>query len=136
MEVVLCAHGDRLETWLLPMQPVDARNIVDRVHLARGNQRRCVRREVARQQRRNQHAVLVHEIADLVGEVVAPDHQDELYAVLVDQLFHTRQCQIGLEVAVEGDEIDHEAAHADLDAACGIDAVAPDEAAIEAGLRP
>ena len=136
VQVVLRAHGDGPDAGLLTREPVDPRHVVDGMHLAGCEERRRVGRQVARQQRRHQHAVLVDDVADVLGEVVAADHENELYAILVDQLLDPGQGAVGLEPGVVRHQVDHEAAHADLDAAGGVDPVAPDQAAVVARLGP
>ncbi len=106
------------------------------MHLAGGDERRHVRREVGGQQAGHQHAAGADDVAHLGGQVVAAIHEDELDIVLVDERADALEHAVRLIAGVVGDDLHHMPAHADLDAAHGIDAVAPDHAAEQAGFGP
>ena len=106
------------------------------MHFTRRNERRRIGRQVTRQKRCDQHTVLIDNAADLFGEIVATNHKDEFHVVFVDKLLDACERKLGLKFCVERHEVDHIAPHADLDAACGVDAIPPDQAAIKTRLCP
>ena len=133
--VVLRADHRRLQLRPVLRQPFDAGDVVDRMHLAGRDERRRLRREVARQQRGDQHALARGDRLDARPRIAA-QHHDELHAVFLDQLGGAGARLAGVVFLVIGDELDLVRLAADLDAAGLVHPVGPDLAAVEAGLAP
>ena len=133
--VVLGADRGRLELRPVFRQPLDAGDVVDRMHLGRGQVIERVGREIARQQGRRQHLLLGEELHGR-RRVAAAQHHHQLDVVLEHQLLGADQRLVSQVLVVIRDDLDHVVVVADLDAAGGVNMIGPDEAAVAARQAP
>ena len=79
---------------------------------------------------------MIDEIAHLFRKIVAADHDQQLGAVLEDQLSGAFQRFFRLEFGIERNDVDQEPPVTNLYAALGIDPLLPDQAPVIPRLGP
>ena len=133
--VVLGADHRGLQVRLVLRQPFDTGDVVDRMHFAWRDEHLGLGRQVARQQRRDQHLLLFRDRRS-ARPGIAAKHHDELDAVFLDELHRTGAGFAWVVLVVIGDELDLVGFAADGDAAGAVDAVGPDVQTVESRLAP